>query len=401
MSQLRGLVTFQGMLYAIRGNTLLRFDSNGTQTTLGTIGSNGGPIDFAQNLNQLGICDGTALWVYNGASVAQSPNYVSGDRIGVVDQRLVFIQRNTQKFGYSALADMMTIGALDFFSAESVPDNLVSMAVVYGELFMLGEYSGEIWTSIGGLDVFQRNKSAYIEYGCAAAQSLQLAAGSCIWLGRNERGHAAVLQLQGYQAKAISTRAIEERFDGLDLSSARAYVRMEGKRESYYLNVPNVNTTLVYDCAFQQWHEEAEMINGEFEKFRAVCAAFAYGNYYVGASNGTIYQVDPTKHTFAGDVKCRARIAPVISHPSRTRISFPSFELVCEKGTAGTVMLRYSDDNGANYKNWHYKTAGELGQYRTRIKFNRLGTARDRVYEVRMTDDAPFNPVLVNAEVAL
>lgn len=399
MAAIRGLVTFQGALYGVRGGTLLRFDSAGAETSIGSIGSTAGSLDFAQNLGQLGICDGTALWVYDGMSLVQSADYVPGDRIGVVDQRLVFIQRSTQIFGWSSPGDMKTIDPLDFFSAESVPDNLISMAVVYGELLMLGEYSGEIWTSIGGLEVFQRNKGAYIEYGCAAAYSLQLAAGSCLWLGRNERGHAAVLQLQGYQAKAVSTRAIEERFEDLDLSGARAYVRMEGKRESYYLNVPGVDTTLVYDCAFQQWHEEAELVNGAYRPFRALCSAFAYGNHYIGARDGIVYKVDPLVNDFAGDVKCRDRISPVISNPDFTLMTFPFFEVIAERATNATMMLRYSNDNGATFSNWHYCSTGATGKYRTRLLLRRLGQARDRVYQVRVTDNAPWNPIAANVGI--
>ena len=403
MSTIRGLVTFNGVLFGVRDDTLLSWDSAGAQTTIGTIGSAGGPVDFAANLFQLGIADGNALWVYNGSTLVQSPNYVAGTRIGVVDQRLVFIEQSTQKFGFSGLGDMMSIDAADFFSAESVPDNLVSMAIVYGEAFMLGEYSGEIWSSVDPPETFRRNKSAYIEYGCAAAHSLQLAGGSCVWLGRNQRGQASVLQLQGYQGKAVSTRAIEERFENLDLGAARAYVRMEGKRESYYLNVPGVDTTLVYDCAYQQWHEEAELVNGAYRPFRATCSAFAYGNHYVGADDGIVYKLDPEVHNFAGDVKCRDRISPVISNPSRTPMSFPEFEVVAETATNGTAMLRYSNDNGNNWAGWRYKSAGNIGNYRTRIKFRRLtnGTVYDRVYHLRMTDDAPWNPVTVNAAVVV
>jgi hypothetical protein len=294
---------------------------------------------------------------------------------------------------------MMSIDPLDFFSAERVPDNLVAIVPVYGELLLMGTESGEMWQSAGGDAGFQRNDGAYIEYGCAAAFSLQLAGGSCLWLARRPFGQASVMQLQGYQAKAVSTRAVEERFQGRDLSAARAYVHTKGKQEFYCLNVPGVDTTLVYDCTFKQWHEEAELVNGEYRQFRARCHAFAYGKNFVGDNDGNLYRTDQSVNTFAGDVKCRSRISPVISVPSDEDLKFPRLSLMCEKATGGTVMMRYSDDNGANYKTWHTRSAGEIGQYRTRIRFNRLGHGYDRVYEVRMTDDAPFNPISADAAV--
>jgi hypothetical protein len=399
MAQLRGLTTFNDMLFALRGDTLYSVDSTGSPTEVGTIGSNGGPVDFAANTTQLGITDGTALWVWDGSTLQQSPDYTPGSRICVVDQRLVFNQANSQKFGYSALANMMNIDPLDFFSAERVPDNLVAIVPVYGELLMMGSESGEVWGGAGGDAGFARNDGAYIEYGCAAAHTLQLAGGSCLWLARRPYGQASVMQLNGYQAKAVSTRAIEERFKGRELGASRAYVHTDGKQEFYCLNVPGVDTTLVYDCTFKQWHEEAELVNGEFRQFRARCHAFAYGRNFFGDNDGNLYRSDASVHTFDGDVNCRERITPVISTPSQDDLFFPKFSLVCQNGTTGTVMMRYSDDNGANWSNWHTRSAGAVGEFRTRIQFRRLGHARDRVYQVRMTDDAPFNPTSADTAV--
>lgn len=393
MSTIRGLTTFNGVLYAVRDADLIRLDSAGAATTIGAIGSAGGPVDFAANLTQLGIADGYGLWVYNGTTLVQSPDYVPGTRIGTMDQRTFGIQLSSQRFAWSDLADMMSFPALNFASAESVPDNLVGMAVVYGELLLMGEYSGEVWTSTGGDDVVSRNKSAYIEYGLAAPHSLRNAGGSVMWLGRNERGQASVFRMAGYQGAAVSTRAIEERFEGLDISGANAWVYMLGKQEFFCLNCPNVDTTLIYDTTWKQWHEGAELVNGSFQPWRPTCHAFAYGQHYVGADDGIIYRMDSEINNFAGDVKCRSRISPVISDPSQKRHRFSHFEVVCEKANAGTMMLRWKDSDEEAFGSWRYVDAGAAGKPRTRMRANLLGSARNRIYEARVTDDVPWNPV--------
>jgi hypothetical protein len=61
-------------------------------------------------------------------------------------------------------------------------------------------------------------------------------------------------------------------------------------------------------------------------------------------------------------------------------------------------MLRWSDDNGYTWSNWQYATAGFAGEYARRLRWLRTGSGFDRVYQIRMTDDAPFNPVLANVE---
>jgi len=395
MAIVRGLVTFRGVLHAVIGSSLVRVAQNGTRTTLATIGSGGGPLDIDVSANQLAIADGTQLYVWDGATLTTrgpGDNYTPGQRIGFMAQRLFSTQTGSQRFGWSAVGDATSFNALAFASAEAVPDNLVGLAVIYGELLLLGEYSGEVWSSIGGLDVVQRNGTAYVEYGLAAARTLRKFANSAIWLGRNERGQAHVIQAVGYQARPVSTRAIEERFEGLALADASAFVYLDGKQEFYCLNVPGVDTTLCYDT-YGNWHERAELVAGEYAKWRPTSHAFAYGRHFFGAADGIIYRLDRDVHTYGSDVKCRSRVVPVVSRQERGRAFFGQLEIVCEKATSGTIMLRQSDDGGNNWSDWRYATAGEVGRYGTRARFNRNGSADDRVFEFRMTDNAPFNPV--------
>jgi hypothetical protein len=392
---IRGLFTFNGVLYAVRSSDLMRIDSAGVSNVVGTLGSAGGPVDFEQNLTQMVLTDGSFLYVWDGATLSTVANWMPGDRIAFVDQRIVGIQRGTQKFGWTALGDARSVQALDFYSAEGSPDGLVSILSSQRELLLLGESSAEVWYSVGGTEVFQRAQSEYIQYGCAAAFSAQLCGDTPVWLGRDRKGQAQVLAGRGQR---ISTRAIEERFEGLDLQQARAYSYSDGGQRFYCLNVPNVETTLVYDMTFGQWHERAELLNGDYQPWRPTCHAFAYGQHFFGADNDAIYRLAPGVHNFAGDVKCRDRIAPVLSSPSRKRLRFPEVEVICEKADAKKVLLRWSDDNGATWSNWHETSNGAVGNYSHRVKWHRTGSAFDRVYQMRMTDDAPFNPVDVAVE---
>lgn len=50
------------------------------------------------------------------------------------------------------------------------------------------------------------------------------------------------------------------------------------------------------------------------------------------------------------------------------------------------VTLRWSNDGGQSWSNPYDQDCGQQGQYLTRILWNRLGRARDRVYEISMTD---------------
>jgi hypothetical protein len=392
---IRGLWTHAGVLYSVEDDTLYSIDSANLKTDVGVLNSTAGAVDFASNLTQLCVNDVGYLYVYapDIGAFTTSADYPGGARISFLDQRIIFQYLGTQKFGWTALADATQIDLLDFYSAESSPDTLVAQITANREIMLLGEESGEIWDSVGGTEVFSRS-SAAIDFGCVAANTLQKTPNSVIWLGRDRSGQAMVLSSRGHQTARISTRAEEEKFEGIELSGATAFTYTDGPHSFYCLNVPALDTTLTWDETFGQWHERGEW-DGTYSKWRPTCHAFAYGRHYFGGGD-TLYVSDPSVHTFGGDVKRRQRIAPVISKPSRTRVSFPKFEVVCEKGTGATVMLRWSDDNGANWSSWNYTTVGQVGDFARSAAFYRLGSAYDRVFDLVFTDDAPFNPVMVD-----
>lgn len=396
MAQVRGLFTFNGILYAVRDSTLLSIDDSGVASALGSLISAAGPVDIQQNLTQLVITDGDFLYVWDGISLTQTANWTAGARIAFVDQRIVGIQGGSQRFQWTALGDATQAAALDFYSAEGSPDDLVSILSVQRELLLLGSETAEVWYSVGGTAVFERAQSEFIQHGCAAAFSAQLVGGVPMWLGRDRNGQARVLAGRG---ERVSTRAIEERFDGLDLSQARAYTYSDGGQHFYCLNCPGVETTLVFDRTFSQWHERAELVSGAYQPWRPTCHAFAYGAHFFGTEDGRIFRLDPEAHDFGGDVKCRDRVAPVISDPGRKRLRFPSVEVVCDKGAGKQIMLRWSDDNGATWSDWRQASSGSIGDYGVPVRWNRLGSAFDRVYEMRMTDAAPFNPIGAQMEI--
>ena len=52
-------------------------------------------------------------------------------------------------------------------------------------------------------------------------------------------------------------------------------------------------------------------------------------------------------------------------------------------------MLRWSNDGGFTWSNEYWRTLGAAGYTRNRAKWNRLGRARDRIYEVNFSDPTP------------
>ena len=72
------------------------------------------------------------------------------------------------------------------------------------------------------------------------------------------------------------------------------------------------------------------------------------------------------------------------------------------QGSNPEVMLRWSDDGGHTWSNYHTSLVGRIGEYYHRTFFRRLGMTlklRDRVYELSMTD--PVKTAIMGAELII
>ena len=70
------------------------------------------------------------------------------------------------------------------------------------------------------------------------------------------------------------------------------------------------------------------------------------------------------------------------------------------QGADPIVYLRWSDDGGHTWSNYHAKSIGKVGEYGKRVIWRRLGMStklRDRVYEVSGSD--PVKIAITGAQI--
>jgi hypothetical protein len=60
-------------------------------------------------------------------------------------------------------------------------------------------------------------------------------------------------------------------------------------------------------------------------------------------------------------------------------------------------MLRWSDDSGYTWSSEYWASFGLRGDYGMQVRFNRLGVARNRIYEVTITQ--PVKVVITGAGI--
>jgi hypothetical protein len=411
----RGLLTASnGRCFAVSGTGFYELLAGGTAVLRGALLSTTGPVSMSDNGLQLIIVDGTAAgYLFTFSTNAYAPivsdAFYGATRVAFFDQYFVLHRQETQQIYVSGLLDGATYTGLEFASAESQPDPVVSLEVERREMLLLGSRSGELWFNSGNVDFpFAPIQGTAFPYGCAAAHSLR-ALGKFYWLGQDAHGTGMVLCLEGYQPERISTHALEYALQGYArLDDAIGYTMQREGHSWYVLNFPSANATWAYDAATKLWCELADLdaTTGLFMRHRVEHHAFAFGLHLVaGAQDGRIYVSDFDTFTNDGDPLVRERTAPFL-HQERKFLYHAVFELDMQRGVGldaaavpGTdpqVLLQWSDD-AHTWSSEHWTSAGTLGAYLTRAVWRRLGRSRQRAYRVRISD--PVRVALIAARI--
>jgi hypothetical protein len=73
--------------------------------------------------------------------------------------------------------------------------------------------------------------------------------------------------------------------------------------------------------------------------------------------------------------------------------------ILAQTTTSPQAMLRWSNDGGSTWSNEYWVSVGQLGKYKNRAIWRRLGMARDRIFEVSVSD--PVNFVIISANLKM
>ena len=63
------------------------------------------------------------------------------------------------------------------------------------------------------------------------------------------------------------------------------------------------------------------------------------------------------------------------------------------QGYQPMVMMSYSDDNGQSWSAEEWETSGKIGEYLTRVRWNRIGMSYSRIYKFRFSDPVAWQIV--------
>jgi hypothetical protein len=380
-------------------------------TALGT--GSGGAGTYTVNNSQ--TISSITMYALNWTVLPSSDGAFSGgETCDIVDNYFVYNRPESQQFGASGVLSPIS-GSTSFSSKDGSPDDLVALIVDHREVYLMGEASSEVWTDVGAVPFpFQRIPGTNTQHGIAAKFSLARFGDSFCYVSRNNRGQAQIMQMKGYVPTRISNHAVENSIANQYVDNATAWTYQLEGHEVYVVTFPSLELTWAYDLASGMWHKWLYTENnGTYTRHRGNCCAVFQGLVLVGDyEDGSIYQIDKNNYTDNGQHIRRLRRAPhLVSDFQRqyfdelqiqfqpgvglTGITVPINDAVV--GADPQAMLRWSNDGGSTYSNEHWTTIGKIGKYKNRAIWRRLGTARDRVFEVVVSD--PINAVIVSANL--
>lgn len=399
---IRGMYWADTRCFVVAGDILYELSSGFAPTVRGALNTSTGWVSMAHGLFSLVVVDGdngyTLDLATNVLTVITSDAFYGSERVSFLDGKFQFVRPDSQQFYWSASVDEAgTYDALDFASAEGAPDNIVTHLVDHRELWLFGVSSTEVWSPYpNGEQVYARNNGAAIEVGCAAAMTPQKIDNTIYWVGYDKLGQGIVWSAggsSGYTPQRISSQDLEDQVAKLDdISGAYAWTYQDAGQTFYVLHIPGLDSTWVYDAAVQRWHERVDLDGAETKRWRIDCHAFAFGRHIGGDDLGNLYEIDPYEYTNNGDPIYREWTPAHQSDPSQNRVFYNRLTLdmtvgYTDSGVAPSIEMRYSNDGGETWSAWSAKSTGKVGEYSARVKWDRLGSARNRVFQFRCTDD--------------
>jgi len=397
----KALHKLKDKLYAITETRLYYVDQVGAHTEIGTIDQSG-PVSASTNGIDLVFVDGKKGYAYNetdGLRELSGDGWYPATTVTYQDGYFIFNRAGTGQF---FLSDLLSTGfdPLRFATAEGAPDDTVAVLSDHRELWVFGTHSIEVWYNSGDVDFpFERMQSAFIEKGCQAPHSADKLDNTVFWLGDD----GIVYRASGYQPLRISTHAIEARIGDNNLD-ATAYTYIEEGHAFYVLTLPSKNLTVVFDVSTGLWHERSHYHWG---RHHAACHVYAYGQHLIGDfQNGQICTMALNIHTDNTDEIRRVAVSPPL-HANRRRATMHRLELDMESGVGlvtgqgdnPQAMLQWSDDGGKTWSNEYWAEIGKIGNYLTRVAWNRLGMFRQRQYRVQISDPIPVAILGAYAEI--
>lgn len=279
------------------------------------------------------------------------------------------------RFGWSSLDEGSTWAALDRAAAESDPDKLVRLIIYNREVHLLGAKGLETWVNTGSASVFERTATQPI--GCKARFSASKVQDGLIFVATDDTVRAG----RGRTWREVSTPEINRLLENTDGQDLRSWSYKKGGREFYAL----ASDTWVKELNLKTglWNDRESLVGDHITRWRGEHYT-RFGDFHIfgDVTDTKLYAASEDVYNEAGEVMTvTVQSPPQHSFPDGARFHTLFVDVLPGVGLNSTnehdanpqLAMRWSDDGGRSWSNELTRDIGRIGEYKTTVRFDRLG----------------------------
>ncbi len=397
--------------FAIVDKILYEILTNGTYTTIGTLpnisyGTN--KIYITCNYNdEIGIFDYGSSYVYNMRTAAlteittnQFPGSVT--TADYLDGYTIISSGGATYFNVNG--SLLTWTITNTFSPTFRAAPVIAVAAYKEDIYNFTSETIEPYINDGS-SPFSRQPKSTIYIGLEAKDSLVTIEGGFLFLGRNIKGEVAVYLYDGNNdCEPLSNFPKTWQLNNTQSPLNDAYAYIQYTKDGhifYFLTIPSLQTTHVYDVITKQWCErqstqpyldsdgysiQKEFRGRHYTNFRGMNL---YGDLY----SGKVFLESFNSMLDDDQTIIRTRISETYSEEDKNISAF-DLELEANTGYGTTtgqgvdpvLMLSTSYDGGYSYSAPRSIKMGSLGDHIHRARIRKLGTSRKWTLKLVLSD---------------
>lgn len=418
----RGVHTVGDRVFAVMGNSLWELESLTTFTDLGHTIEGYAKVFMVDNGYQLAILapdynDQHNAYIFDVdtdtfTQITDVDFDGPASSLRYSDGYFIFSKSDANKWFISDLRDGLVYNALDFASAESDPDPIVSMASLRGIVFAFGSETLEQYQNVGGAGFpYERINSGTYNKGCDAALSVVEVNNMLVWIGSGANEQPGMWASNGGPPQKISTPSIDTLIfsGGIEPVRSAFSVRWAERGHSFIaFTIPTV-CTVVYDLSTGLWHRrESEDRFGNTVPWRVSAMTDGFSaNIVVDTYTGQIgaYERD-TFYEYENTIKSYFTTPPIDA--GGKPFSVNQIQLICQsghvpqdgQGSNPIVRMSVSKDGGMTYSPEISRSIGQIGEFYYPVTWPCLGRY-SRSIMLRWDISEPIERVFVKAEMEI
>lgn len=398
--------------YRVMGPDLVHIASDGTVTTIGTIGGTDSQVKMDYSFDYLAIVSDGELWLYDGVTLQQNTDVDLGYVYDVIYLDGYFMLHDRSFIIVTELGNPFSVNPLKYGSSEVDPDPIIGLLKIRNEPYILNRHTIEVFQNIGGEATqfpFQRVEGTRIDRGSIGTFSKCWFLGTVAFLGGARNETPGVWLGLNADSNKISTREIDQIFQEYteaQLSKVVFEPRVDKNYRHLMIRLPD--QTLVYDHSASQsaqkpiWHILTTSIVGK-GTYSARNFCWCYDKWIVASCQAELGYLDDSISTHWGETNGWEFSTQMIYNESNGAI-VNELELVGLPGRVAlgidpTVWTSYSLDGETWSQEWPI-SAGKQGERNKRLCWFQQGHFRNyRIQKFRGTSDAHLSVVRLEAQI--